>query len=199
MTPDQVASSYDRLAPSWNNAEFDRANSIAQHQRALQFVTIAGTALDVGCGSSGRIIELLISRGFTTEGLDISGEMVRLARVRHPDVQFYLSDICTWILPKRYDFISAWDSIWHVPLTSQRAVIEKLCMGLSSGGVFVFSTGGVDEPDERTNSSMGEPMYHAAIGISQVLQTILAAGCHCRHLEYDQYPEPHVYIVAQKS
>ncbi|MGM0632082.1 MAG: hypothetical protein ACQETO_02810 [Pseudomonadota bacterium] len=24
-------------------------------------------------------------------------------------------------------------------------------------------------------------------------------GCVCRHLEYDQYPEKHLYVIAQKS
>jgi hypothetical protein len=25
------------------------------------------------------------------------------------------------------------------------------------------------------------------------------AGCICRHLEYDQYPESHLYLIAQKA
>ena len=199
MTPDQVAASYDRLAPQWNAAEFDHSNGITQHQRALRFVAHAGTALDVGCGCNGRIIDLLTARGFRTEGLDISSEMLRLARLRHPDVQFHQADICTWTLPGSYAFITAWDSLWHVPLRSQAAVIEKLCAGLAPGGVFIFTIGGLDDPDERTDAAMGEPMYHATIGVSQMLHTIQTAGCHCRHLEYDQHPELHVYVVVQKG
>jgi RimJ/RimL family protein N-acetyltransferase len=41
-------------------------------------------------------------------------------------------------------------------------------------------------------------MYHATLGIPRTLEVLAEAGCVCRHLEYDQYPEGHVYLVAQK-
>ncbi len=197
MTPEQVAASYDQIASQWDSAEFPRTNGIAQHERALRFVSKKGIALDVGCGSSGRIIDLLLAKGFQVEGIDISTEMLRLAQARHPQVQFHQADIYQWTPPRTYDFISAWDSIWHVPLASQLAVIQKLCHALTPGGVFLFSTGGVEQPDERTNSAMGVPMYHAAPGIPHILQMLQHSGYTCRHLEYDQYPESHVYVIAQ--
>jgi RimJ/RimL family protein N-acetyltransferase len=42
-------------------------------------------------------------------------------------------------------------------------------------------------------------MYHATLGIPKTLQILAEAGCVCRHLEYDQHPELHVYIIAQKA
>lgn len=199
MDPQQVAASYDRLAPHWAGPAFDRSDGIAQHERALLFTKGLGRALDVGCGSSGRIIELLLRRGFVAEGLDISTEMLRLARSRHPGVLFHSSDIAYWEPPIRYPFISAWDSIWHVSLSLQRCVLTKLCNALSPGGVFIFTTGGVENPGETTNPCLGQPMYHAAVGISGVLRTVSEAGCVCRHLEYDHYPEPHVYLIVQRT
>lgn len=41
-------------------------------------------------------------------------------------------------------------------------------------------------------------MYHATLGIPKTLQVLADSGCVCRHLEYDQYPELHVYVIAQK-
>jgi hypothetical protein len=38
MTPHQTAETYDKIASFWSGAEFNRANGIAQHGRALQFV-----------------------------------------------------------------------------------------------------------------------------------------------------------------
>jgi hypothetical protein len=92
----------------------------------------------------------------------------------------------------------AWDSVWHVPLDRQEAVLSKLCLGLSAGGVIVFTAGGTDAPSEKQDSCMGPPIYHATLGIPKTLQVLAEAGCVCRHLEYDQYPEDHVYLVAQK-
>jgi SAM-dependent methyltransferase len=199
MTPEQVAASYDRVAPFFDGPEFPRSNGIRQHERALGFVPEPGVALDIGCGSSGRIIDLLIDRGFEVEGLDVSSEMLRLAGRRHPGVQFFKADICAWEFPRSYDFISAWDSIWHVPLPEQLSVLRKLCRGLKDRGVLIFTTGGVEAPGEVTNQCLGQPMYTAAPGIPSVLRTLEESGCSCRHLEYDQYPEKHVYLIAQRS
>lgn len=70
MTPSEIAKSYDQLAEQWNSDEFPRDNGIEQHKRAIAFLKEKRRALDIGCGSSGRIIDLLISRGFDVEGLD---------------------------------------------------------------------------------------------------------------------------------
>jgi SAM-dependent methyltransferase len=78
-------------------------------------------ALDIGCGCSGRLIALVAGHGLAVEGLDISRRMIEHARMRHPAVTFHHADICAWQLPKQYDLISAWDSLWHVPLADQEA------------------------------------------------------------------------------
>ena len=198
MTPEQIATVYDQIAEHWDCPEFNCEYGIHQHERALQFAAKAGRALDIGCGSSGRVIELLLRRGFAVEGLDISAEMLRRARAHHPRVHFHWADICAWQFPKRYDFISAWDSVWHVPLARQLDVLRKIASGLHAGGVLIFTTGGVDQACEVTNPCFGQPLYHAAPGIPAVLRTLEANACVCRHLEYDQYPEDHVYVIAQR-
>ncbi len=199
MTPQETAWSYDQMASHWDGEKFNRKNGIAQHARALQFSQHKRTAIDIGCGSSGRIIELLLDAGFTTEGLDISTEMLRRAQARHPDQTFHQADICTWAFPQKYDFISAWDSIWHAPLESHESILTKLCGALEPDGILIFTTGGVDQPGSRTNPFLGQPLYHAVLGIPKILEVITKAGCICRHLEYDQHPEPHLYLIVQKT
>lgn len=194
MTPEQVAASYDRIADQWLDLS---AYGFAQIERAVSFVKHKGVALDVGCGT-GRLMGLLSKHGFRTEGIDVSPAMIDLARDRNPEARLFHADICEWKLPRSYDMIVAWDSVWHVPLAEQEAVLTKLCRGLAAGGVLVFTTGGPDAPSEKRDSCMGPPMYHATLGIPKTLQVLAEAGCVCRHLEYDQHPELHVYLVAQK-
>lgn len=107
MIPAEVAQSYDAIASQWTGEDFNRANGVEAHHKALQFLDRTGRALDVGCGSSGRFIELLLERGFVVEGLDISAEMIRLARERQPQVMFHHADVCEWQPQGEYDFISA--------------------------------------------------------------------------------------------
>ena len=162
MTPSDSAKSYDQLAEHWNGDAFPRNNGIEQHERAIAFVTEKGCALDIGCGSSGRIIDLLTSHGFDVEGLDISYRMIELAKKRHPNVTFHHADICEWEFSRKYDLISAWDSIWHLPLSDQEPVLKKILQGLTPGGVCIFTTGGLNAPSEKVDSAMG--------GTSDVLQ-----------------------------
>lgn len=194
MTPEQVAASYDQIADHWVEVS---TYGFAQVERAVVFVKHKGVALDVGCGT-GRLMGLLNQHGFRTDGIDVSPAMIALARDRNPNARLFLADICQWHLPRPYDLIVAWDSVWHVPLAQQEAILTKLCRGLSAGGVLIVTTGGTDGPDERRNSYMGPPMYHATLGIPKTLQVLSEAGCVCRHLEYDQHPEAHVYLIAQK-
>ena len=35
--------------------------------------------------------------------------------------------------------------------------------------------------------------------VDEFLRLLIEFGCTCRHVEYDQFPENHVYIIAQKA
>ena len=199
MTPREIAKSYDQLAEQWNSDEFPRDNGIEQHKRAVAFLKERRHALDIGCGSSGRIIDLLINDGFEVEGLDVSSRMIELAKQRHLNVTFHHADICAWEFTRKYDFISAWDSIWHLPLVQQEPVLKKILHGLTSDGICIFTTGGLDAPSEKVDSAMGPQMYYSVLGIPNLLKLISESGGICRHLEYDQYPELHLYVIAQRT
>jgi 2-polyprenyl-3-methyl-5-hydroxy-6-metoxy-1,4-benzoquinol methylase len=148
---------------------------------------------------SGRFIDVLDRYGFQVEGIDVSEKMIALARQSHPHISFLQADICEWDLPRKYDLVLAWDSIWHIPLDRQEPVLRKICEGLAPGGVFMFTTGGRDDAEEKCDSCMGPPMYYSTLGIPKTLDLLTRSGCVCRHLEYDQYPEQHLYIIAQKT
>jgi hypothetical protein len=83
-------------------------------------------------------------------------------------------------------------------LADQAPVLKKILHHLTPGGVCIFTTAGLDTPTEKVDSVMGPPMYYSALGIPNTMKLLWEAGCSCRHLEYDQYPELHLYIIAQR-
>lgn len=198
MKPEETGSHYDRLALSWQQQHMHSTYGIVALERAIHFVQRKSTALDIGCGSSGRFIDIFIKHGFIPAGVDVSAEMISLARQRHPEVIFYTADICTWQLPRKYDLISAWDSTFHLPLTEQKPVLKKMCEGLNSKGVVLFTCGGTEGPEEISGGFDGERFDYSTLGVNEFLQLIIEFGCSCKHVEYDQLPENHVYIIAQK-
>lgn len=78
-------------------------------------------------------------------------------------------------------------------------MLKRILNDLTSKGVCIFTAGGVDEPDEITNSYLGPAVYYSSLGLRRMLEIILDAKCMCRHLEYDQYPEFHAYFIVQRG
>lgn len=199
MNPSDIGEAYNQITHLWESENFNRLNGIKQHERAIAFVKSRGKALDVGCGCTGRFIDLLLSNGFNPEGVDISKKMIKLAKKRHPEIIFHHQDICNWNVPQKYDFITAWDSIWHIPLNQQENVLTKLVSSFNANGVLIFSFGGTDEQSEHKDAFMGREVYYSTLGINGFLKLFIALGCICRHFEYDQYPELHTYLIVQKA
>jgi len=193
----ETAARYDAVA-SWYRQNVGADYGVAQLERALKFAGTKGAALDVGCGSEGRFLRVLLDHGFQPEGLDISAAMLALARERHPALVFHHADICVWQPPCAYDFICAWDSTFHLPLGEQQPVLQKLCAALSPGGVLLFTCGGT-EPGEITGSFHGQTFGYSTLGVNEFLRLLAEYGCDILHVEYDQHPESHVTIIARRQ
>ena len=198
MKPEETGLHYDQIALWWQKQHNNSTYGIAPLEKAIQFAESRSTALDIGCGSSGRFMDVLLKNGFTPTGLDISVEMISLAKQRHPNVAFFAGDICTWELPQKYDLISAWDSTFHLPIEEQKPVLMKMCAGLNNKGILLFTCGGGSSSKEISGGFQGETFDYSTLGVDKFLQLIMECGCTCKHVEYDQHPENHVYIIAQK-
>lgn len=200
MSLTTTALAYDEIAERWRDQDFDPHNGVVQHERALHFLGAEGEgwALNVGCGCNTRFNSLMLAHHLHIEGIDVSGRMIELARAADPTLSLHHADVCTWPLPRTYRFITAWDSIWHVALKDQRPLMLKLMHALDAGGVFLFTAGGLDAEDEHVDAYMGPELNYSTLGIPGLLKVIAEAGCVCRHLEFDQYPQKHLVVVVQR-
>ena len=173
-----IASAYNQLAERWTDARFNPQDGLAQHRRALAFLgepRPGGWALNVGCGCNTRFNTLLRAHGLALEGVDLSARMLALARAADPGVVLHQADVVAWQPARRYRFIAGWDSLWHVPLDQQRAVLLKLLLALEPGGVFLFTAGGLDGPGEHWDATMGPSVYYATLGIPGLLAVLRSA------------------------
>ncbi len=197
MNPQATGVGYDKIAERWRSDEFPAENGLPQHQRALAFCENREFALDVGCGANPRIPRLLMEAGFSAVGVDVSQEMLVHARAHNLYDEYVHADICTWTPPRNYDLITAWDSIWHVPLQQQDALMRKLVGCLTAGGVMIFSMGGLATAEEKTDRVMGPTMYYATLGVPATLELLAEEGALLKHFEFDQHPESHAYMIVQ--
>jgi SAM-dependent methyltransferase len=197
MDPKETGKHYDAIAAWWLEEMRGSTYGVAALERALKFAKV-GHALDVGCGCEGRFIRTLLARGFHCTGLDISAAMVALARTQSSEAEFVVGDICTWRLPRHYELITAWDSTFHLPLDQHEPVLRKLCAGLSTNGVLLFTCGGGEAPGQTQGEFGGRQFTYSTLGVPACVRLLWQYGCAVQHLEYDQYPENHVCVIARK-
>ncbi len=196
MEPSVLGKKYDKIAKWWHDKNVNSSYGVEQVKKAISFTLPKGRALDVGCGAGGRFISILEENDFAVTGLDVSQQMVQLARKNHPEHEFLLQDICSWQSEEKFDFILAWDSIFHLPLDTQKSVLTTLSSLLAEDGVLIYTFG--NATGEHTDQWHNDTFYYSSIGINENIQVLMDNGLTIMHLELDQYPLKHVYAIAKR-
>lgn len=80
------------------------------------------TVLDIGCGV-GNLTKYIMDRGFYIEGIDLSKEMLNIAKEKYSDIKFYEMNMKEITLSKKYDGIMLAYSLFHL---TKKEVIEVL-------------------------------------------------------------------------
>jgi SAM-dependent methyltransferase len=137
-----TAAGYDRVAHEYANRiyreleakPFDRAflDSLARRLPA-------GNVLDLGCGP-GHVGKYLNEQGVPIIGLDISQEMVKIARNLNPQIEFRQGDMREMeFVNESFAGVVAFYSIIHLAPGELVAVCKEVQRILVPGGVFALS------------------------------------------------------------
>lgn len=99
----------------------------------------ARTLLHLGCGAGGH--DYTFKRHFMVTGVDISDEMLDIARELNPEVAYLKSDMRTIELEKGFDAVTIPDSIGHMTTIKdlKKAVLTAESL-LKPGGVLLIVT-----------------------------------------------------------
>ena len=193
----QIGAKYDKIARWWHQEHNGSLYGIEQIRRAIRYCSRGRKALDVGCGSGGRVFRLLEAEGFEISGIDASSEMIAIARLNHPNASLQVADIREWQSAERFDLVIAWDSIFHLAQNEHESVLKKLADLLAAGGLLVYTLG--DAVGAHESDWHNDKFPYSSVGIGENLRVLMANGLHIRHVELDQYPEKHAYIIARKG
>ncbi|MBB6405892.1 class I SAM-dependent methyltransferase [Arthrobacter sp. AZCC_0090] len=142
---DTVAADYaELLRDELASKPFDRAmlDTFAELVEAAG----GGAVADVGCGP-GRITAHLQSLGLAAFGVDLSPEMVAVARRDHPGLQFTEGSMEALDLADgALGGIVAWYSIIHTPPARLPGVFAQFHRTLGDGGLLLLAFQAGDEP-----------------------------------------------------
>ena len=135
QTLETIQSDFDRIAlvsdERWNhNAHYHEYLSARIPERCEQ-------ALEIGCGTGG-FARLLAARAEKVIAIDLSPQMIRLARERsasHTNIDFIEGDVMArQFSDEQFDCVATLTTLHHLPI---EALLAKVKKALKPGGVFV--------------------------------------------------------------
>src|SRR5438128_10753053 len=143
-----LAGTYDRVAEPYGEQFFDElARKPFDRELLDRFAArLSGRGLvcDVGCGP-GHVGRYLTERGVDVFGLDLSSEMVALARRRNPSMRFEQGDLRALGLPDAsLAGIVAFYSLIHLERAEIASALTELARVLVPGGLILIAFHGGD-------------------------------------------------------
>ncbi|MCP4672540.1 MAG: class I SAM-dependent methyltransferase, partial [Desulfobacula sp.] len=191
MNPYETGEGYNKIAEWWVNAQMENPEYGMKYiQKAIKYAKDKSRVLDLGCGGTGRTIDEFLKHDFTVIGIDVSSEMINLAKLKHPNVHFVHTDFISWKAEETFDLIIAWDSIFHAPIELQEKATLKMCRQLNPGGILLFTAGSY--VDKASGEMEGVLFEYGTIGYHKYLDVMEKMNCKIILMEEDQYPAGHM-------
>ena len=163
MNKQDIMHFFDRLAPQWD-ADMIRSDEIISTILDGAGVKPGVRVLDVACGTGVLIPDYLARDAAAVTGVDISREMVKIAREKFPQehVQFLCQDVETMEAAEAYDVIMVYNAFPHFP--DPENLIRSLSAMLKPGGTLTVAHGmsraAIDHHHEGSASKVSRGLMH---------------------------------------
>lgn len=198
--------SYDRLADGYAARFYDELDGMVLERALLsafaEAVPQGAPVLDVGCGP-GRTTAYLAERGLSVSGLDLSPEMVRLARERNQGLRFAVGSMTDLpVADGSLGGLLAFYSLIHIPTAGVPQVLAEWRRALLPGApvAIAFQVGDVVRQVREHDGHDVDLAFHRRQP-DQVTQLLTEAGFDSWSTTVQPPPEPgtspHAFLLAR--
>ena len=149
MDKNQIITFFDAMAEGWDSNQ-------ERNEKAIDFILTNGgigegvSVLDVACGT-GILFPDYLNRGAKVTGVDISSEMLRVAREKFPDIKVICADAETYNFEDKYDAVMIYNAFPHFP--EPQKLLTNLSKALKCGGRLTVAHGLSEEELEKCHST----------------------------------------------
>jgi len=160
-----------------------------------------GKILDLGCGP-GHHSRIFADNGFDVVGIDLSKEMIAIAKKEVPNVQFEVMDILKLLFSKNtFNGIWASASLLHIDKADFPKALTSLSEVIKDGGVLYISLkeghGEKVIKDIRYHEVKKFYSYYSEVELKVLLESsgfeILDIRKKAKRKEYDTHPWLHIF------
>ena len=205
---EQTILAYNKNAKNYN-AKF--ADFTAYKEKIIEFgkgfIPKDARILDLGCGPGNNITILQsLDNSYSFKGVDLSKDLLKIAKENHPRSTFLHQNICTLQVEAdaKYESILASFCIVHLTHTETRNLVQYISESLvQGGGLYISFMEGNSSGFESTSFSEDEIFfnYYQAADIVKMLSD---CGLEVKEMSTQDYPEQDgsltvdVFIFASK-
>lgn len=148
MEKKDIISFFDEFAPTWDNAN-ERNDAVITKILDNSGIFEGTRVLDVACGT-GVLFPDYISRKAVVTGIDISAEMVKVAKEKFPQIDVICGDAESFSTDEKFDVIMIYNAFPHFP--SPEKLIESLAKLLKNSGRISIAHGASREEIHKCHS-----------------------------------------------
>ncbi len=188
---------YDKIASKYNEQRH-----IYNNEKELEyFVNLLpnkGKILDVGCGA-GPAARFLIEKGYSVIGIDISRNMLELAKKSVPEAEFIEADMTklTFADDSLEGIVSLY-AIFHISRDKHEKLFRNFHRMLKKGGILLFCIG--HKEWEGSDNYLGAEIFWSNYSSEKTLQLVQQAGFEIIYDELlERGEEEHYWIIAKKT
>ena len=161
MNQQDVIAFFDRLAPGWD-ADMIRDDGIITTILDHAGICAGMDVLDVACGTGVLFPDYFQRNVGSLTAVDISPEMVKIARSKFPQVTVLCGDVQTVDFGRQFDAIVVYNAFPHFP--EPEALIATLSNLLKPGGTLTVAHGmsraAIDRHHEGSASKVSVGLMH---------------------------------------
>jgi ubiquinone/menaquinone biosynthesis C-methylase UbiE len=193
-----VEEGYDKIAQEYHRQR-DRLDRKDELEEFAGLLPDGARVLDAGCGGGVPVARFLTERGFRVVGVDLSGNMIRLAKENVPQAKFIKKDMTELDFDEdSFDGLTAFYSVIHVPREKHSGLFETFRKILRPDGVMLISLGSSEW--EGIEDFHGAEMFWSHYGPKRSLQMIKQANFEILFERLAQSGvEEHYWILARNK
>lgn len=192
-----MADKTEMTIAAYNTNSTRYANKFMQFDSYISQVMEFGTllkdgfaVLDIGCGPGNVAQQLCSRKELSITGIDLSEEMLALAKRNVPHGTFLLQDIrYATFLPESFDVVILSFCIVHLEAEEAKAVLEHAIKWVKSGGYVYLSFMEGKKPGLEMTSFSEQPLYFNYFQENEVKDFIELRGLECIRSARQDYAE----------
>jgi predicted TPR repeat methyltransferase len=189
LTEASVAAAYDAVAERYTALYANQISADATERWVIdqfgQLCRDTGNEMivDLGCGP-GRIAAHLADAGNRVMGVDVSAEMIRIARSRSPQVEFQVESMASFLQARPDSIGNAlfWYSAIHTAPDELAALMRTTFAAVRTGGYILLGFQSMADPAAATETYDHRVVSAYRYSLAEVHRRLLDVGFSVLHL-----------------